>query len=397
MSLYIRYPSNIPSSGGGGGGSSGQIITATLYDPVDTTLPTTAPYVIDGVTLASGDTVLFSNLATGNNEVYQATITGPTITWVAQPIFNSSVTPSDGSVIVITQGTAFANQLGQFNGTTWLFNYSVRYFNGTDYFEQSSLYTVALADATTNGTVFSVAYSGSQNIVVEYSILRGTSKVVGSMFITTDGTTAVVAGSDAELSLAGVTFSAAISGSNLILQYTTTSTGSAGTMKFEMRRWSDSAGGPGGPPSYSGGAALIPAAGSNGNVQINDSGVLGASSNFSYDSVNNLLILGSEQMSILNSASLLDNQSSPTTIVVMSGSFNSVFLEYTVLRNSFVRTGLITISNDGINIDNMENYSQTGDTGVAFGVSLTGGNISVNYTSTSLGVGGTFKYAFRRW
>jgi hypothetical protein len=406
MSLYVRYvPTALGGGGGGGGGggstSNGILAAATLYDPVDTTLPTTAPYVIDGVTVTTGMLVLFSNLSSGNNEIYLATVTGSTITWTVQPVFNNVTTPVAGSLVTIAQGTAFGGQIGEFNGTTWLFNYYVRYFNGTNYYEQSSLNIATLADNTTNGTVFSVAEAGSQNIMVTYSIIRGSAKEIGTIPITTNGSTVAISDTGSQTTPTGVTFSAVISSGNLVLQYTTTSTGTAGTMSYYITRWSDTAGGPAGPPSYSGGASAIPAAGSNGNLQINTSGVLGASSNLSYDTVNNLLLLGNEQVSILNSTTFLDNQVSPTPIVTMPATYNAVYFRYTVIRGTAVKVGEIMIATDGaVGIGDAEEYAESpsgGATGVTLSVTLSGGNIVISYTSTSTGSGGTFKYTFDRW
>ncbi len=383
MSLYIRYPAAVGGGGGSGSaGGNGDIATAALYDPVDTSVTTgpaiVSPFVVDGVTVTDGMLVLFSNLGSGNNEIYKASISGSTITWTNQAVFSGPASvPPAGSLIVITQGNSFANQVGEFNGTTWLFNYLVRYFNGTDYYEQSSINTSTLADNTSNGTVFSVGYSGSQNILVNYSIIRSGDKKIGTLSLTTDGTNVAIASSGAELDPTGVTFSAVISGSDLVLQYTTTSTGSAATMKYFIFRWSDAAGGPGGPPSYSGGSAIIPAAGVDGQIQLNTGGVLGTSP---------------------VSTTFLDNQASPVAIVTMPAVYNAVYFNYTVIRGTNVKVGQILISTDGsVNINGAEDFSEAGSTGVLLSVSLSGGNIEVNYTSTSTGSGGTFKYAFMRW
>jgi hypothetical protein len=138
MSLYVT---NRLGGGGGGGGSSsnGVLATATLYDPVDTSLPTSTSTLIDGVTITNGMLVLFSNLSSGNNEIYQAAVSGSSVTWTAQSVFKGSVSPSAGALVTISSGASFGNQVGEYNGSTWLFNYAVRYFNGTNYFEQSSL------------------------------------------------------------------------------------------------------------------------------------------------------------------------------------------------------------------------------------------------------------------
>lgn len=400
MALYIRYPAPGTGSGGGGGGGgtstfSGSI--ATLYDPVDTTLPSSAPTTIDGVVVTTGMTVLFSNLSSGNNEIYLATVSGPTIFWTVQTAFNGAAAPVAGSLVSIAQGTAFGGSIGEFNGTTWLFNNRVRYFNGTDYFEQSSLNTSTLTDNTTNGTVFSVAFAGSQNIIVEYSIIRSGVKEIGTIDLTTNGTLVAIATNGSATGATGVTFSGVISGSNLVLQYTTTSTGSDATMKYEIRRWSDTAGGPGGPPSYTGGASSTPAAGSNGDVQINSSGVLGASSNFNYDSINNFLNLGGLSISILNSTSIADNQVSPALLFANSTTYTAMIVNYSISRGTNFRTGRILVSTDGTSVSTAEDFVEQGTTGVTLSGSVSGGNVNINYTSTSTGSGGTFKYFIERW
>jgi hypothetical protein len=237
-----------------------------------------------------------------------------------------------------------------------LFNYAVRYFNGVNYYEQSSLNITSLADNTANGTIFSVAYAGSQNIMVNYSIIRNGVKEIGIIPVTTDGTTVAISSASSSTANTGVSFSGVISGPNLILQYTTTSTGQSGTMSYYIVRWSDSAGGPSGPPSYS--------AGSNVPAQ----------------------------------ATILDNQASFTPLISIPASLNSVFLNYTILRGSIIRTGKILIATDGsVAVGNDDVFAETGDTGINLSIALSGGNIVVSYTSTSTGGGATFKYLYSGW
>lgn len=385
-------------SGGGGGPGEGTLATANLYDPVDTVLPAVAPLVIDGVTVTTGMIVLFSNLASGNNELYQATVVGAVVSWVAVDAFDGGPNPPVGTLISITQGTSFGGQVGYFNGTTWLFNYTVRYFNGLNYYEQSSLNTSALADATSNGTVFSVAYVGSENILVNYSIVRGSAKEIGTLPITTNGTLVGISGTGSDIPSVGVLFNAVISGPDLVLRYTTTSTGTSGTMQYYLVRWSDSAGGPAGPPSYSGGSSSTPAAGSTGNVQFNGAGLLAANSNFNYDDVNNFLELGSAQFSILYSGAFLDNQAAPVAFLTLPATYNSLFMSFTVIRGSNIRSETMVIATDGVVALNTEIlYSESGTTGVTLSAALSGGNIVISYTSTSTGSGGTLKWLYYGW
>lgn len=402
MSLYIRYQSNALSGGGGGGGGSGSgTVKVDLYDPVTTSVTSgpaiVSPFVVDGVTISTGDTVLFSNLSVGNNEIYAANVSGPVISWTVVNAFNGVAAPTAGDLVVVTEGTSFANQIGEFNGTTWLFNFTVRYFNGTDYFEQSSINTSTLVDNTTNGTIFSVAFSGSENILVDYSIIRSGVKEIGTIDLTTDGATVAISVQGAALAATGVSFSSVISGSDIVLQYTTTSTGSDATMKYNIRRWSDAAGGPGGPPSYSGGASAVAAAGSPGDIQINSAGFLGATSNFNYDTAADILGLGGLEESILRSSAIADNQVAPATLFSSSVTFSSMTIEYSISRGVNFRTGRIIVSTDGLAASHSEDFVEQGTTGVTLSVTVSGGSVLVQYVSTNTGVGGTFKYTFRRW
>jgi len=226
------------------------VVKARLYDAVDTTLPTGTSATIDGVSVANGDLVLFSNLASGNNEVYKVSGVGTSLVWSPIGIFGGNTTPTAGDLIIFSAGTQFANQLAEFNGTTFQINNPVRYFNGTDFWELSSIQNSSLSD-NSSGTIFSVDYTGSENILVDYSLSRGGLKEVGTLWITNDHTSAYVGLGGTSSGTLGVSFTAAISGSNVQLNYTTTSTGSSASMKYTVKRWSDTGGGPTGLPSYS--------------------------------------------------------------------------------------------------------------------------------------------------
>ena len=389
-----------PYNGAGAG-----ITQVNLYDPVDTSLPT-GIITIDGVSVTANMLVLFSNLSTGNNEIYQANGTGTSITgWTAQYAFNGNQVPVSGNLVIITQGISFANQIGEFNGTTWQFNHVVRYFgSGNDsanYWEQSGLMTNTLSDNTVNGTVFSIAYLGSQNIIVDYSILRGSSpeyKETGSLYITTDGINVSVVEGGANLNgSSGVSFSGIISGSNLVLRYTTTSTGSSATLKYSIKRWSDAAGGPSGPPSYS-------AASGSGVTSLNgESGAitLVAGSGITVTpSGNNITIAASGGGGGLQGPfTVLDNQPSPVTLFSYTAStaLYAVF-EYSILKNGSYRVGRLLVSTDGTSMTSeSDDYVETGTSGVFLSAMYSGGNVNIQYTSTNTGASGTLKYFVTSW
>jgi hypothetical protein len=87
-------------------------------------------------------------------------------------------------------------------------------------------------------TILTWALATYDSIVIQYSLKRGTAnKETGQIQIATDGTNASIAVSGANIGTLGVTFSAAISGTDLVLQYTSTSTGTAPTFKYNLTQW----------------------------------------------------------------------------------------------------------------------------------------------------------------
>lgn len=104
----------------------------------------------------------------------------------------------------------------------------------------ASLTSVTLVDNTTDGTVISTATSSATIYIVRFSIVRGSAVECGILYVTSDGSSnANVSGGGGQLNAnsTGVTFSAVVSGSNLILRYTTTSTGSNATFKYMLDSW----------------------------------------------------------------------------------------------------------------------------------------------------------------
>ncbi len=376
-------------------------VKADLYDPLSTTLPTTAPLTLDGVVVVSGHFVLFSNLSSGNNRVYKATVTGFVVSWQAQSVYTNGANPSQGEEIRIRYGTGFRGALGYYDVDSDYFNFNdfVRHYSGTDYWEQASIKTLALDNNTTD-TVFSVAFVGSENMIMDYSILRGTSKETGTLHITTDGSSVEVAGGSAYIGVSGVSFSGVISGADLILYYTTDSAGSDGVLKYIVRRWSSSAGGPGGIPDYStSSVSSVGAAGLNKQIQFNSGGNLGASNAFTFDSATNTLTInGLEYVGLSSPITLTDNIVSPTTAFSYIGTtYPFVVVEYSILRGVNLTHGKLIIVSDGSSVSSSAEDIKIGDDGIALTVTAGAGTVSVKYVSTSTGQNATFKYAIRRW
>lgn len=210
--------SNLVKLGTGSGSGSGGAFKVDFHDPLTSSLPGGTSFVVDNVAAQDGDLILFTNLAVDNNQVYEISGVGTGIVFTAKRPFKGQLTPLDGDTVRILKGDSFQDQLGVFNGTDWEFNKTVRYFDGANYWEQSSLKTVNLLNNTTDN-VFSVNVSGSENWILGYSILRGANKETGHLYITSDGINASVANSNAYVgSSMGVTFDASIAAglSNII-------------------------------------------------------------------------------------------------------------------------------------------------------------------------------------
>lgn len=377
------------------------LVQCDYYDPISTTLPTGNPLNFDnGDDLEAGQLVLFSNLASNKNRIYKAVGVGTNITgWTAEYKFEGRLDPSIVSTVLIRGGQAFAWQIGKFNGTNWAFNDYVRYFNGADYWEQSNLASATIIDDDTT-SIFSVAWAGSEHMIVDFSLLRGSARETGTMRIVTDGSTAEVSSDSSYINgNSGVMFRAVVSGANLVLYADATPTGTDSQMKYSIRRWSSSfPGGPGGVPSYSGAApAPTPAASPVNALQYNSGGVLAGNSNFAIDVADVSMSFNGLRQGVLSSPiTILNNQPSFVNLFLMDTSNPFIIIEYSLTKEGFARVGHLQIAYDGTNVACNDSFVETGATGVVIQAVLSGG-IQLQYTSTSGAGTGAFKYAWRKW
>lgn len=97
--------------------------------------------------------------------------------------------------------------------------------------------SLTLVDNTGSPTTWlSVAHASYKGLFISYNLQRGAgNSAAGTLMVSTDGTTASIAEAQTSQGTLGVTFTAAISGANLLVQYTTTSTGTnvTGTYRLE--------------------------------------------------------------------------------------------------------------------------------------------------------------------
>ncbi len=110
-----------------------------------------------------------------------------------------------------------------------------------DYLDNTeALTTATLTDNTGVATSLATwAAASFDSIALSYTLKRGASNIErGILNIVTDGTSAAIAqGAIASLGTLGVTFTVDVSGGNLRLLYTTTSTGTNATIKYKVHKW----------------------------------------------------------------------------------------------------------------------------------------------------------------
>lgn len=96
------------------------------------------------------------------------------------------------------------------------------------------------------------------------------------------------------------------------------------------------------------------------------------------------------------SATIADNTSSATTLLsYTAATFKNVRIEYSAEKNANTDYGQLAIWTDGTNIDMAQFGGSfgTGTTGVVLSASISGGAVNIQYTSTSTGGSGTFRFA----
>ncbi len=384
-------------------GSGAGTVKANYLDPISTSLPTGLSVTIDGQAGVDGDLVLFTNLLSGNNRVYELSGVGVSLAWAPQTLFEGSQDPSDGDSVRILSGAAFKEQLAVFDGSDFKVNDTLRLFDevSADYLEIGSIKTVELVNNTTNGIVFSVSLTGSENFVVNYSVLRGAGiKETGQLFVTSDGTSTAVARSSAFIGDSGVTFDSDINAGNIRLLYTTTNTGVNAIMKLSVQRWANASGGAGGIPNYgTSPSSSVPASGATGDVQFRgSSGFLDGDVNFKWDQANSSINLnGLRIKSLQGPVSLLDNQAVAVTAFSYPKTISYMVIEYSISRDTDVVLGRLLVVNNGTSVSLSDDNVGVGSVGISLAAVINGSDIDLTYTSTNTGFNGSLKYNMRYW
>lgn len=132
-----------------------------------------------------------------------------------------------------------------------------------------------------------------------------------------------------------------------------------------------------------GGANLVPV--NNGSGVLTDSAVTGTELSF---------LSG---VTPLTSVTLNDNQAAAADAISIPVANTFCFIIYSIKRNLTYEGGFMVLLNDGITTDLTIESNNIGSNGIVLSAALSGGNVNVQYTSTSTGFQATLKYAVIKW
>ena len=120
-------------------------------------------------------------------------------------------------------------------------------------------------------------------------------------------------------------------------------------------------------------------------------------SNVQNESQGNALDLGTYQRTAGIQDTLLDNTVSGNIALVTGAAISSIQMDYSIARADFRRRGtIIAVKGTSTTTTGFvftDDFSENGSTGITLDVIGTGGNILVQYTSTSTGSNATIKYS----
>jgi hypothetical protein len=104
-----------------------------------------------------------------------------------------------------------------------------------------------------------------------------------------------------------------------------------------------------------------------------------------------------DDVTVLTSATLTDN-SSGTVTSFSAASFDTIFILYSIKRGSAYESGIITMMTDASSASIAQGaIASIGSSGVTLSAAYSGGNLQLNYATTSTGNNAIFKYKAQKW
>lgn len=158
---------------------------------------------------------------------------------------------------------------------------------------------------------------------------------------------------------------------------------------------------------YVGNSAAVTGSGSTNQITYwNGSTVVAGNPKFTLDTTNNSLNLGSgadiAKLEILGNHAIAAGSFSNSVMFTFPATDTFAVIDYSIIRGSTnLRVGTLLVSNDGTNVNVIDNYSETGSTQInmaspGVGHTISGGNVQIKATSSG-GSSGTLKTLVKRW
>lgn len=223
--------------GASGSGGAGDVKT-NLHDNSVTVLPTGTSVTVDGQSGVNGDLVLFSNLVSNNNRIYELSGVGVAIAWAVQRSFSGDFDPTTSDQVIVERGDSYNEEVLYFDGTDWKANERDRLFEAENFVEEEYKHAIALAASQTDTAISELTFDLSVYDAVEitFRVKEATSDTlsVGTIFAVYDGTDIAFSevGSDTGTL---ITFDAVENSGNLEITYT--SGGNTATMRAHTKKF----------------------------------------------------------------------------------------------------------------------------------------------------------------
>lgn len=373
------------------------VIFDTVQHTAGYSAPSAAPslsYAPDGVTIATDDLVLFTNLTNpaDNDRIYLATVSGGSITWELQSLGQDPTgAPADGDAVYVKEGTTWGDKLFFFNGTEW--------FNYDSYSANRYLSNLLSPTAINQDLTFAHAdralqiaqapsETGGGDLTLSAGDAQGTNQVGGKFVIETGLST----GNGEEAN--PFTVRASFTGSSGSSPQSYVDAVDVNTNTTFLR--STYQAGNGVKFSYLNGELFI--------GKVDDSAYL------TFTSTNNVVVFGGGTFTVpqtiyqgssptnqtetrnFSTFTINNNVSSPALIDQWDqAQSRSIFIEFEIERDGETEFGEIRICNNDTVTSIMVNSTATAPTGVTFSADLSGGDMRLLYTSTNT-VAGTLRY-----
>jgi hypothetical protein len=141
--------------------------------------------------------------------------------------------------------------------------------------------------------------------------------------------------------------------------------------------------------------------GSDGSIQIANSGNFSSDPQLKWDSANHEFNLNGLAIRALSTTySLVDNNPTPTTVILWDVAYRHTIIEYSVDRGSDTQTGIFLIASTASTaklVDQKIDTSETVDLGITFSTVISGSDVILQYTTSATGFNGFLRMAARQW